>query len=485
MPKKLSSRQDITDFLKSLDINVFGLGVLAYDATGLEDVLDNFQVVSLRKTKDDEAIRKNIKLTVLEDIIGEDVNEVRQNSVSLLRDKNIIDYISKHKNPILFSYKGRKTFEEIADQNKFVNATASSELYKYYNDKRQFRLEAEKAGLRVPLNKLLENLDNVNFEDLKKEFGLPFVFQYVGKHTFFIKTEEEFNEKVGEAKKLFAKRIEKGKVEDNDVLISQFIEGKAASVSCIATRWGTFVSNLQYQIIGIPEFMPAEPDDKGMYCGIEWTSAGEITEISNTQAKEMGKAFGEHLYSKGYRGFFGLDVLIEDKTGDIYVNECNPRFTGVLPTIDHIQNSVSSIPLTALHLLEFIPDIFPEIEFELDHDLLNKELGMLKKGAHFHLSTPVIEKDSKSVTELKCGVYSYNGTTFEFKKEGYEIKNMAGENEFILCELHKTKLLSSNDRLCRIITLNYVLADDKARINDWGKTICNFIYENVSFKSNA
>jgi len=84
------------------------------------------------------------------------------------------------------------------------------------------------------------------------------------------------------------------------------------------------------------------------------------------QARRYTFQFGEQLRKEGYRGYFDLDYLIDQDSGQLYLGELNPRVTGASSMTNHAAFAHADAPLFLFHLLEF-----SGVDFELDIDDLN------------------------------------------------------------------------------------------------------------------
>ncbi len=115
------------------------------------------------------------------------------------------------------------------------------------------------------------------------------------------------------------------------------------------------------ELVGFPELTPY----RGGWCGNEIFSTAFTPKVRN-KARELTFKFGEQLRKEGYRGYFELDFLIEEKTGEIYLGELNPRITGASSMTNHAAFAHADAPLFLFHLLEF-----SGVPFKLDVNELN------------------------------------------------------------------------------------------------------------------
>ena len=105
---------------------------------------------------------------------------------------------------------------------------------------------------------------------------------------------------------------------------------------------------------------------KGGWCGNE-VFPGAFTERVRSKARDMAQRFGDQLVKEGYRGYFDLDFLIDEKDGQVYLGELNPRICGASSMTNHAAFAYADAPLFLFHLLEF-----SGLRYRLDVEELNK-----------------------------------------------------------------------------------------------------------------
>jgi hypothetical protein len=116
------------------------------------------------------------------------------------------------------------------------------------------------------------------------------------------------------------------------------------------------------ELVGFGDLTPY----RGGWCGNE-IYAGAFTGRLRDKAKEYTRLFGEQLRKEGYRGYFELDFLIDQKGNDLYLGELNPRITGASSMTNHAAFAHADAPLFLFHLLEFCG-----VKFNFDIDALNE-----------------------------------------------------------------------------------------------------------------
>jgi hypothetical protein len=170
-----------------------------------------------------------------------------------------------------------------------------------------------------------------------------------GHTTYFIRTREDFDKVAHEIKSA------------GEVKIMKRIDCRGSAIEACTTSAGTVVGPLMTELVGFKSLTPY----RGGWCGNEIFPKA-FTPAIRAQAKNYTVAFGEQLRKEGYRGYFELDFLIDEDSGDLYLGELNPRITGASSMTNHAAFAHADCPLFLLHLLEF-----SGVDFELDVEELN------------------------------------------------------------------------------------------------------------------
>jgi len=171
---------------------------------------------------------------------------------------------------------------------------------------------------------------------LGKDLVIQSAFGDSGHTTFFIASEAEFDKHKDEI------------INDPEVKIMKRINCRGATLEACATQSGTLVGPLLTEVVGARELTPY----KGGWCGNE-VFPGAFSEEVRAKARDMAERFGNQLLSEGYRGYFDLDFLIDQESGEVYLGELNPRICGASPMTNHAAFAYADAPLFLFHLLEF------------------------------------------------------------------------------------------------------------------------------------
>lgn len=213
---------------------------------------------------------------------------------------------------------------------------------------------AEKAGVPCVPYVLSTVEDYAHLNKISKILGTDLVIQTPfgdsGHTTFFISNEKEF------------KKYEEEIIKEKEVKIMKRINCKGSAIEACVTRHGTIVAPLMTELVGFKEMTPY----KGGWCGNEIYPNAFTPEIRE-KATKYTQLFGDQLRKEGYKGYFELDFLIDQDTGEIYLGELNPRVTGASSITNHAVFALADAPLFVFHILEWM-----DVEYDLNIKELNE-----------------------------------------------------------------------------------------------------------------
>ena len=345
----------------------------------------------------------------------------------------------------------------------------------FLENKIEFREIAKSCGASVPPGELFV-LKRLKWKKIIKDFGLPFIIQHPtrggGKGTFLINNLKDF--------KISLQVIKKEDEEDaqkiSRVLVAKFISGPSPSIIGCVTRYGILSTPLQFQVLSQKELYNKE--GFGLFCGHDFTSS-KFSESIEAQAYTMIKSIGRKFQSLGYKGIFGLDFVLDEKEGKLYLTECNPRLTGAFPILTFAQIENQEPPLLAFHILEYL-----NIDYQIDFSKIENILHQKKEGAQMFLHN-LEGKIARNKNELKAGVYRIDSQdNLVFIREGYKLSHLQSADEFLICDgvPFLNSYFSANRRICRILTRGRILNEDFKSLNSFGKKIAQVLYKNFKIK---
>lgn len=465
--RKISSINDVKRSLKDVG-SVVGLGVNAFPRAGIANLVNDYQILCIQESSDLEFIRKKIKTISLKGDIKGRVNKL--NTLSLLRHGEVQKYIeSLGRNVNLFVYRSSERIEAIADKLGVRILSNRSKIRDVYEDKWEFRGLAEKAGLRIIPGEqmMIDQFGAELFEDMQKKYGPKLVFQITdykkggGIGTFFINHLKDFEKFHG-----YVKRRRKDGRNLQRVNVTKFIEGESASINGCITRYGVLTSLVQRQIVDVRGVV-GYYGRSGVFCGHDW---GErYSEEINKKARKLVKDLGELMRDGGYRGIFGIDLVVNRSTNEVSMVECNPRYTGAFPVYSMMQAENGEIPMDAWHLLEQAG-----VDYEMDFDEVQKSYYQVKWGAQLILHN--LERAWVKVGgEVKPGVYQLRRVKSkghivneEWVRDGFTYQDLKSEDELVLTDgVSKQGMkLKPGARMGRVIFKREVMKNEENELQE-------------------
>lgn len=391
-------------------------------------------------------------------------------------------YLSKINEPFKFIvYKSMGKFENICRENGWEFVGNKREIRDKYENKKYFKELLRELGVRtIPGdNYKIEDLTFEVIRDYFKKYNCHKVVLQIaeatwggGTGTFFIETEGDYNTYQKRTVELFEKLKDTEKRIET-VNVAPFIEGISSSVPCCATKHGTLVGSIQTQLVDVPEVGAKLTSRSGVYSGHDWV-VNKFSEKSQNQANEIAKKFGDFIYKEGYKGIFGLDLIV-DKNGEVWPVECNPRETDAFPVILMLQMEKGAIPFQVFHNLEHL-----DIPYNIDFEEINKTY----KNKYVASQLLIYNKSTKTTVDrkvIKAGVYKFNGETIEFLREGFATWHLENEGEFMITEdVNKTagNVYDPHERILRLVFKGQMVDKDGNVLPERAEAI-NKIYEKL------
>lgn len=312
-----------------------------------------------------------------------------------------------------------------------------------YENKRYFRDEFSDL-IRVPDYeiKYMNQLDRAaSYSDLRERFNGPFMLQDEessgSKGTYAIHNQDDYVDAVKSLKKFSQGRT---------VVASQFIKGEVSSIQVCITKYGIFSGGIQRQLVDSRYL--CNPDLKGAtrWCGGE--IGAEYPDIVQHQAQEIASVIGSELASHGYKGIFGVDLIVTPEN-EVYAIEINARLTGYSHIISDMQMANGKIPFLLLHTLEL-----GNFRYEVtDTEALPSMARYKKPGSLLILNN---QSDQEIVVKhhIQPGLYKHVGDRVEFVKPAYSLKDAKSEDTFLLfSRYNEGEVIQSGKRILKIMKL--------------------------------
>ncbi|MEA3355161.1 MAG: ATP-grasp domain-containing protein [Patescibacteria group bacterium] len=522
------SRFEKIDEIKDLfseDFLVVGVGVTAFPRSGLSYLLPNYKILSLLETGDLKAIRKKCEVVSVEKDLKGKFPE-KYNTSEILKIKEVRDFLQGSVPCKLFLYKASMMTDRIVggtDLDLIKLLSTPGYIRKVFENKKEFRVDAKKAGVKIPKGETvwIDDLSEKKWGEFRQELGEQLVFQLTdytiggGLGTFFIDTKEDLKKFKEFVERRRVIRAKEGKVIEW-VNITERIKGRQASIAGCATFYGTVAGVLQNQIMDQPE-LAALTGRSGVWLGQDWHV--RFSEKAQLVAEEQVKKWGNYIYKKGYKGIFGLDLMVTDDD-EVIVIECNSRYTGAFPVLTMAQLANKEMPIDVWHLLEWLG-----VEYEMNIDEVQKVYRQPKQGAfvvmhnlerkfvtptkkvkagvyrvisnpslfyktdsstfpakvdYLHSQSTGSEKSETKPSRFAKALLKQNGQEIkiEYVRPGFSLLDIKSEDEFVLCDRVPTEemVLKPAERMGRLIFKRRIVTDE-GELLDWTRGVVKAIYD--------
>lgn len=422
------------DFLEKITEPIFYITNDAAKAIGVEKLLPNYHIVCLDEHPlVDRLVNEGVKVFCLERTLKQR-NKIFRSTSRIIDHPLVLEYIRREsvgRKPHILFFKPSAKIDFVCQKFGFVKIGNSAEINRQFEDKVLFYLRCLKEKIPVPEGEVRQ-LNKLNFEHLLKCYGAPFVIQFgigwAGGTTFFIK------------EKTFFKNLQ-STFSNKRVKVTRFIKGKTILNNACVFRQEVFISPPAEQISSITGLTALQ----GATCGRQWPVSLNKRQLE--QVNRLTKKVGEVMESVGYCGYFGLDFVVEDETGKVYLSENNARMTASIPFFTKLEIKAGVTPLLAFHLLSFLKNPPAGRFFYKKTRILGSEL--------------VVRNDFdcrvKVQGELHPGIYQFVGGGLKFLKEEYFAKDLK-VNEFWLTAVSRGRIVNPEQELIRINFAGEVLS---------------------------
>ncbi|HEX8705508.1 MAG TPA: hypothetical protein VF815_42130 [Myxococcaceae bacterium] len=280
---------------------------------------------------------------------------------------------------------------------------------------------------------------------LGPELVVQLPFGNSGKTTWFISSEEDF---LRHAALIAAEPV---------VKIMRRIRCRQATIEACVTRQGTLVGPLMTELVGFPELTSR----RGGWCGNEVFPVSASSVLSaqlRRQALQATRALGERLRREGYWGYFGLDFLIDEDTGALYLGELNPRITGATLLTSLVARRRGEVPLLHFHLLEGLGEA-PALDVE------GFNASWVEPEGFTGFSQLILEHTASTSAVVSqtvpSGIWRMEPDgSVHFVRREFQPEALAGEDEaFFFRTVHKGETLSEGTVLGRLVVRGRLMTD--------------------------
>jgi predicted ATP-grasp superfamily ATP-dependent carboligase len=401
--------------MKKNDIIGIWIGPHATDALAIDLVMPTDIIIACDYGSDVQEIEKQKLVISLEKLTKiksawttSDLNYLIQDEI-----QNILLQKIPHQNARIqfVCHSASGSLEQFIENklSKAHNLSLSIKQKLYFDDKILLHHQLQLLEIQE-IPSLVTYLGNITYTKAIKILGERLVIRLSnsvsGGGVFYVDNEVDFD-------------IIQEKYYSSIVLLESFVEGVSINIQGVISHSKTILGASSIQIIG-----PKECTNKRFgWCGNDFYTDDHVSDDFLKQAYHLAEIVSNYMNSKGYIGIFGIDLLLDQAKGKVYVLEINPRFQG------------STAILTQLEFLNNTPS------FLLEHHLsaFNKASAFLEpsvkifdsKGSLLVLQNtsqhPVLVKKT-----LQPGVYKFFDGDIVRCRDGLSLIDCQSQDEFIL-----------------------------------------------------
>lgn len=319
----------------------------------------------------------------------------------------------------------------------------SANLNRKFEDKLSQVKVFSAKGIKFPEYEVV-TLKEQTYEEVSELMGDEnFVVQinraHTGSGTFFIKDSIDWDSVINS-------------YSGNEVKISKFVDGDSYTINGCVTKKGIYIAGLQYQITGIPELTHG----LGSTVGNDFSFANNLSDNVRTDIFQLAKKVGEVMSEGGFRGLFGIDVLVENES--VYLVEVNARQTANISLQTKLEILNEKIPLSLINLaewlnidLEFEP--FKEIEkLEGSQVFLRSRVDGFKVSEQLKSGVYRLQSDNAALLmpdSLVINIDEEKDKPLIWQRDGYSVEDI-NQDGFILIAQKLDTIKNSFDEVARL-----------------------------------
>lgn len=405
---------------------------------------DPYNYLVLDKFFDDFKIMTTTKQNWLHDLpIKADVGALSTKSPygegqSLLRSKKFIDLVKTNSKRKFVMYSPLDPPYKVNPLTYLMNSPTISHAYE---NKRYFRDEFSDL-IKIPDYeiKYMNELDRAaSYKNLHERFNGPFMLQDEdssgSKGSYAIRDHEDYLDAIKSLKKFSRGRT---------IVASEFIHGEVSSIQVCITKYGVFSGGIQRQLVDSKYLCNTELAGASKWCGGEM--GAEYPDIVQHQAQEIASIVGSELSSHGYKGIFGVDLIVTPEN-EVYAIEINARLTGYSHIISDMQVQQGKIPFMLLHLLEL-----GNYKYEVTDTEALPSVGRYDKPGSLLIINNPLDEDFVLEQYIKPGLYRFRQGKITFVRPAYSLESVKGDDTLLIMARHNQgEVIGGGKRILKIM----------------------------------
>jgi len=452
--QEITSYSDLKDYLKTQPIQACWYGPRSSDMLDLDNIIQLTGVVSSYGSD----FARETPYLVYEKPGKREKFSIDDLAGYFVTNGQLHDFIDKNKITKILPYDSNAALENFCKENQIQLISSLDQIKDDLRDKTKIDEISRAIGLQT-IPGIPSTIDELEFEPLAKEFGLPLFLHFAegagGTGNRIVYTREEF-EKV--------KLEQKGK----RLNTKKYFVGKTCTIDICVTPTSVICGTLEEELIGA-EPLNSNPTE---YVASSWFENNYSYEMRK-KISDIGVALGEYARSKGFLGCFHPDFLI-GSDDEIFITELNMRFGGSCGAYSKIQIATQQVPILALHALAFTdPNLSFDAEKINEENLKPLDYALLVLKNNFG-------KPIKIQCNYKSGIYTISDDGIVFDKKA-KFSDFSDRNSIFISGLPESDedtSVESGSYICEVMT-RFPISDSKSKLSPTGKELVRKIYSQL------
>jgi len=302
------------------------------------------------------------------------------------------------------------------------------------------------------------DIAELDYQALVHQLGHPLVVQQpigsAGIGTFVVESEEELK-CAGETQKV------------GSVLVSSYEGATTLNVHGLVAPGGIGVSLPSVQLTGIPELSASWSS----YCGNDYSAIKDLRPEVPLEVHRLTAAVGEWLFGQGYRGIYGIDMVIQDNT--VRILEVNPRLQGSTWLLSELELESGNVPMAINHFLQLLGQPV---------DLVSKSYAGDGAYAILHHRG---QQPAEVAHDLRPGVFILNEDgQLAWKREGLGLIELH-DDEFLVFGIPPRPIciVDPGAVLARIATRSRLATSNGRALTEWAARVVKAVARELSTMS--
>ena len=307
----------------------------------------------------------------------------------LLGEQEVIDFINKIEGCVLV-FKNTAQIERICAKQSWSLLNPSAKLANDMEGKIS-QIDFFKKFKKNFLDYKISKIKDIVWQG--QEFILQFNSSHTGSGTLIMKNAEDLEK----LQNKFPNRLAR---------VADFISGPVFTSNNVVNRDRVLLSNISYQITGLRPFT----NSRFATIGNDWGVVSKILEKEKIlEYRQIVLEIGEYLCAKGWRGLFGIDIILDSENDKLKIIEINARQPASTVYESELQDGVRNlVPSTQDKINIFTSHLLSLSEINFNNDLMEIQNGsqiILRKDLNKNIN---LEKIIPLLEELGCSVIVYD-----------------------------------------------------------------------------